>query len=256
MIGVFDSGLGGLTVLKALIQQMPGVSFVYLGDTARLPYGTKSGHTIRKYTEQNLKFLKNQNVQAIVIACNSASAQWSDPEFEGLPVYTVIEPTSSVAAKTTQNKKVGLLATRATVSAKAFDHALSAIDPEIELFSQPAPLLVPLAEEGLGADPLTNLIVYRYVQPLIAEGIDTLILGCTHYPILKENIQRATGHDVQLIESGDAVAEKLKLKFKPDGTAKAEIKIFTTDSLGHFKKWATEILSPFEAQTWELTDLA
>ena len=255
MIGVFDSGLGGLTVLKALLQQMPGVNFVYLGDTARLPYGTKSGNTIRKYTEQNLKFLKSQNVQALVIACNSASAQWTDEEFEGLPVYTVIEPTSLVAARSTQNKKVGLLATRATVSAKAFDQALLKIDPEIELFSQAAPLLVPLAEEGLGADPLTNLIVYRYVQPLMAEGIDTLILGCTHYPILKENLQRACGNDVQLIESGNAVAEKLKQKFKPQPELKSEIKIFTTDSLGHFKKWATEILSPFEAQSWELTDL-
>ena len=254
-IGVFDSGLGGLTVLKALVQQMPGVSFVYLGDTARLPYGTKSGHTIKKYTEQNLKFLKSQNVQALVIACNSASAQWTDLEFEGLPVYTVIEPTSFVAAKTTQNKKVGLLATRATVSAQAFDAALKILDPEIQLFSQAAPLLVPLAEEGLSADPLTNLIVYRYVQPLLAEGIDTLILGCTHYPILKENIQRAAGLDITLIESGDAVAEKLKKKFNSDSKAQGQIQIFTTDSLGHFKKWATEILAPFEATSWELTDI-
>ena len=255
MIGVFDSGLGGLTVLKALIQQMPGESFVYLGDTARLPYGTKSGHTILKYTEQNLRFLKNQNVKALVIACNSASAQWKDEEFEGLPVFTVINPTSLIASKTTENKKIGLLATRATVSSGAFDEALKNLDPEITLFSQSSPLLVPLAEEGLVSDPLTNLIVYRYVQPLIAQGIDTLILGCTHYPILKESLQKAAGVDVKLIESGDAVAEQIKQKVPLSEQTKGEVKIFTTDSLGHFQKWATEILAPFEASSWELTDL-
>ncbi len=255
MIGVFDSGLGGLTVLKALIQQMPQENFVYLGDTARLPYGTKSGLTIRKYTEQNLRFLKNQNVKALVIACNSASAQWHDEEFEGLPVLTVINPTSFVAASRTQNKKVGLLATRATVNSGAFELALKNLDPEIKLFSQAAPLLVPFAEEGLSGDPLTNLIVYRYVQPLLAEGIDTLILGCTHYPILKENIKRACGNEIELIEAGPAVAEKLKLQFKSDSTSTGQVKIFTTDALGHFKKWATEILAPHEAHAWELTDL-
>lgn len=255
MIGVFDSGLGGLTVLKALMGHLPGESFVYLGDTARLPYGTKSGNTIRKYTEQNLKFLKNQNVKALVIACNSASAQWTDEEFEGLPVFTVIGPTSLVASKATKNKKIGLLATRATVGSGAFDSALKELDPGIQLFAQAAPLLVPLAEEGLVSDPLTNLIVYRYVQPLLTEGIDTLILGCTHYPILRESLYRAVGSEISLIESGDAVAEKLKAHFKTSENTKPEIKIFTTDSLGHFKKWATEILSPFEAHTWELTDL-
>ncbi len=256
MIGVFDSGLGGLTVLKALLQQMPHERFVYLGDTARLPYGTKSPQTIRHYTEQNLKFLKNQNVKALVIACNSASAHWQDPDFENLPVFTVIEPTSAVAARKTQNKKIGLLATRATVLSGAFDRHLRALDPEIKLYSQAAPLLVPFAEEGLREDPLTNLIVYRYVQPLLTEGIDTLILGCTHYPILKENIQRATGLDIKLIDSGPAVAEKLKLHFKNESPSTGQVKIFTTDALGHFKKWATEILNPFEAHAWELTDLS
>lgn len=255
MIGVFDSGLGGLTVLKALIQEMPHESFVYLGDTARLPYGTKSANTIRKYTEQNLKFLKNQNAKTLVIACNSASAQWSDAEFEGLPVLTVIEPTSLIASGITRNKKIGLLATRATVGSKAFDLALQNLDPEIKLFSQSAPLLVPLAEEGLSDDPLTSLIVYRYLQPLLANGIDTLILGCTHYPILKEALQKAAGHDVQLVESGFAVAKKLKSLIESPLETQAQIKIFTTDSLGHFKHWANEILSPAKSHHWELTDL-
>jgi glutamate racemase len=255
MIGVFDSGLGGLTVLKALIEQLPGQSFVYLGDTARLPYGTKSAQTIRKYTEQNLKFLKNQNVTAIVIACNSASAQWKDDTFEGLPVFTVIEPTSLAALKKTVSKKIGLLATRATVNSMAFDEALKNLDSEVQLFSQAAPLLVPFAEEGLQQDPLTNLIVYRYVQPLLAQGIDTLILGCTHYPILKESLQKVVGLDVELIESGHAVAEKLKAHFPPDEKKQGGVKIFTTDAIGHFKKWATQILLPHEAQSWELIDL-
>jgi glutamate racemase len=255
VIGVFDSGLGGLTVLKALSLKFPHLDFVYLGDTARLPYGTKSSSTIRKYTEQNLRFLKNKNVTSLVIACNSASAQWEDPEFEGLPVQTVIMPSSHLASLTTQNKKIGLLATRATVNSGAYEKALKIIDPEIQLFSQAAPLLVPLAEEGLNLDPLTNLIAYRYIQPLVAEGIDTIILGCTHYPILRTAIQRAAGPDIQLVESGNAVAEQLKVKLEVEPERAGTIHVFTTDTLGHFKKWASEILAPTVAATWELTDL-
>lgn len=258
-IGVFDSGLGGLTVLKALMKHLPGEDFVYLGDTARLPYGTKSGSTIRKYTEQNLKFLKSQNVQALVIACNSASAHWQSHDFEGLPVFTVIEPASQLAVEKSENKKIGLLATRATVNSRAFDQFIHQLDPQAQLYSQAAPLLVPLAEEGLVDDPLTNLIVFRYTQGLKAQEVDTVILGCTHYPILRTSIQKAFGHEVNLIESGDAVAEQLKAYLqsqkKPEASQNSQVRIFTTDSLGSFKKWAEEILLPDQVQSWELTDL-
>jgi glutamate racemase len=262
MIGVFDSGLGGLTVLKALVEHLPNQKFVYLGDTARLPYGAKSGETILKYTEQNLHFLKKLNVQALVIACNSASAHWHSPEFEGLPVFTVIHPTSAQAAKLTRNKRVGLLATRATVGSNSYVKSLQEIDPAIELYAQAAPLLVPFAEEGLVNDPLTNLIVYRYAQPLLAENIDTLILGCTHYPILKEALYKVCGAQVELIESGHAVAAELTayLEKNPQMTVAhsktPRITVLTTDSSEHFKKWAQEILSPISVDQWNLVDLA
>jgi glutamate racemase len=260
MIGVFDSGLGGLTVLKSLMTEWPNESFVYLGDTARLPYGTKSGETIRKYSEQNLRFLANQNVKALVVACNSASAHWSADQFEGLPVLTMIEPTSERALEISSGKRIGVLATRATVLAGAYEKMLTHLDPEVQVFSQPAPLLVPLAEEGLSEDPLTNLMVFRYVQPLKAQGVDTVILGCTHYPILRSAIQRALGQEVQLVESGQAVALKLQKFLKENSKGqvsglKPEVKIFTTDSLGSFRSWAQEILTPFQVNQWDVTDL-
>jgi glutamate racemase len=262
-IGVFDSGLGGLTVLRELIESFPNEDFIYLGDTARLPYGTKSPSTIRKYSEQNIRFLAGQNVKAIIVACNSASTQISEDEWQGLPIYRVIEPGAAQALKKTQTLRVGVLGTRATVNSQAYVKALKSKNPAVEVFQQPCPLFVPLAEEGWDQDPITNLIAFRYLQPLLQAQIDTLILGCTHYPLLKNSIARVTGSAIELVDSGRAIAEILQQEFVSgriertnhggragDGGAvaggdKTRLRVFTTDSSDHFKTLVDRILDGY-----------
>ncbi|MFN8848052.1 MAG: glutamate racemase [Bdellovibrionales bacterium] len=251
-IGVFDSGLGGLTVLKSLLDHLGDCDYVYLGDTARLPYGSKSAQTIQKYSEQNLNFLDSQGVDLMVVACNSASAHWSSPVFNGKPVITVIEPTLKMALKKFKSKKLGVLATRATLNSQAYPKTLNRLDPEVQIEVQAAPLLVPFAEEGLFDDPLTNLVTYRYVQPLVSKGVDSLILGCTHYPLLRKSLERAA-QNIPLIESGPAVAQVLMEEhqcLKKENSETAKIDIYLSDEPGHFKNWAEKILGPYEAQTW------
>lgn len=251
-IGVFDSGLGGLTVLRSLLDTLPGCDYVYLGDTARLPYGSKSASTIESYSGQNLQFLEQKNVDVMIIACNTASAYWKEEEFNKKPVVTVIGPTLKAALAQSVGKKLGVLATRATVNSQIYKKTLQSLDPEAEIWSMAAPLLVPFAEEGLFEDPLTNLVTYRYTQPLVATGIDTLILGCTHYPLLKASIQKAAGH-IPLIESGPAVSESLRKFFdmkKKEKKEKPQIEIFLTDEMTSFRPWAEKILGPYQAQSW------
>lgn len=209
-IGVFDSGLGGLTVLRELIRAFPDEHFYYLGDTARLPYGTKTPETISKYVLQNLEFLDRQNCTAFVVACNSASTQVNFSEFNGKPVYTVIDPGVELACKSTLNKIVGLIATDATVNSEVYQKKILAITPDAKIFAQACPLFVPLVEEGWHDDPVTNIIVFRYLNSLKEKQVDTLILGCTHYPILEKSIQNVMGKSVKLIDSGWALAHKLK----------------------------------------------
>lgn len=205
-IGVFDSGLGGLTVLQHLVQVFPDVDFLYLGDTARLPYGTKSPETIRQYGEQVLQYLKSQNVAAAVIACNSASSQFPESEWQGLPLFTVIEPGSQSAVKASSSGRIGVIGTRATITSGLYEKTLKRLRPDCQVFSVAAPLLVPLAEENWVDDPVTNIIAFRYLQSLLSASIDTLILGCTHYPLLRTALQKVVGSSVTLIESGPAVA--------------------------------------------------
>jgi glutamate racemase len=261
-IGVFDSGIGGITVLKSLAQKFAQENFVYLGDSARLPYGAKSAATIRKYTEQNLKFLKAKGVKAMVIACNSASAQWQESMFEGLPVFDVIRPGARAAVSKSRGLRIGVLGTRATVKSRAYDQALKQISSEIQVFSQVAPLLVPLAEEGWIDDPVTNLIVFRYLQPLLSQQIDTLILGCTHYPILQSSIQRVTGQQVALVDSGQAVAEDLEEFFSQGRMPKNDspsrtIDFYCTDTAENFAALARSLLKDdgVDFQNFEMADL-
>lgn len=249
-IGVFDSGIGGLTVLRALRARLPEESFIYLGDTARLPYGSKSAQTIRRYTEQNLKFLAARGVKAVVIACNSASTQFRDREWNGLPVYNVIDPGAREAARVTTRGRIGLMGTRATVGSGAYEVALKALRPELGVFAQACPLLVPLAEEGLDGDPISNLIVFRYLQPLMQHQIDTLILGCTHYPLLEGSIQRVTRDDVRLVDSGAAVAEDVAEDLKSGRLAPTGVggdgrtTLLLTDDSEAFRGLARRILGP------------
>ena len=259
-IGVFDSGIGGLTVLKELALQFPQENFLYLGDTARLPYGSKSPQTIRKYSEQNILFLERQNVKAIVIACNTASSQLTEKEFDGLPIYNVIEPGSQRALEVSSSGRIGVLGTRATVNSQAYRKKILEYHPEAQVFDQACPLFVPLAEEGWDSDPVTNLIVFRYLGPLLQNKIDTLILGCTHYPILKSSIAKVTGSAVELVDSGEAIArwlsrdiEQGRLGVNHDGPR--SIDIMTTDHSAHFTEVAHRILNPVKADAFRVVDL-
>ncbi|KYG69849.1 glutamate racemase [Bdellovibrio bacteriovorus] len=260
-IGVFDSGIGGLTVLRELAVRFPQENFLYLGDTARLPYGSKSPSTIRKYSEQNIHFLEKQRVKAIVIACNTASSQLTEKEFDGLPIYNVIEPGSQRALEKSTAKKIGVLGTRATVNSQAYRKKILELHPQAEVFDQACPLFVPLAEEGWDSDPVTNLIVFRYVSPLLGHSIDTLILGCTHYPILKSAISRVTGSAVELVDSGEAIAHWLDRDFTDGRLGKNAsqeeriIEIMTTDHSAHFTEVAHRILTPLTPHSFRVVDL-
>jgi len=260
-IGVFDSGIGGLTVLKVLAQRFPQESFLYLGDTARLPYGSKSPQTIRRYSEQNVQYLLRQGVKAVVIACNSASSQFPETEFEGVAIYNVIHPGSFKAISITKNKKIGVLGTRATVKSAAYADELIRLDDKVEVFSQACPLFVPLAEEGWDQDPITNLVAYRYVNPIVKMGVDTLILGCTHYPMLKESIRKVTGNEIELVDSGEAIADLIaqdieRFHFKPvRADAVQNIQIMTTDASEHFMNLAKSTLDPVVTHEFRVVDI-
>ncbi len=260
-IGVFDSGIGGLTVLKELALQFPQENFLYLGDTARLPYGSKSPQTIRKYCEQNIEHLKNQNVKAIIIACNSASAQFSEIQYAGLPIYNVIKPGSQRALEVTQNLRIGILGTRATIQSQAYTNTIQALNPNAQIFNQECPLFVPLAEEGWDNDPITNLIVFRYLSRLLEKNIDTLVMGCTHYPILKNSIARSTGSSVELVDSGEAIAAWLQEDFISQrlsprvSETPRNIEIRTTDFSEHFSQLAVRILNPVRASSFGVVDI-
>jgi glutamate racemase len=190
-IGVFDSGIGGITVLRELIKKFPQENFIYLGDTARLPYGSKSAPTVRKYSEQNMNFLISKNVKALVVACNTASTQVNETVFLGLPVYNVIDPGSLLASSLTQTMNVAVLATRATVKANSYETKIKHHNPKINVFSVACPLFVSLAEEGWHDDPITEQIAERYLADLKNRNIDTVVLACTHYPLLKKPILKA-----------------------------------------------------------------
>jgi glutamate racemase len=261
-IGVFDSGVGGLTVLKTLALQFPKENFIYLGDTARLPYGTKSAQTIFNYSQQIVEYLIGKKVKAIVIACNSASSHFKTKELSGVPIYNVIEPGAQMALKNSENKVIGILGTRATVSSNSYPDAIHSLDSSAKIFQVACPLLVPLAEEGWIQDPVTNLIAYRYIQALSQHRVDTIVLGCTHYPILKEAIQKAAGQSVTLVESGAALAEILKAeiakgnwKANPQESSSRFIEVLTTDKSDHFVFLAQEILHPIRISFFDGVDL-
>jgi glutamate racemase len=211
-VGVFDSGVGGLTVAREIMRNLPSEKIVYFGDTARVPYGSKSKETVTRYSRQIIRFLMEQKVKAIVIACNTASAfalETVRHEFP-LPVIGVIRAGAEVAACETRNKKVGVIGTEGTIGSGIHEEFLHSLDPEIQVFGKACPLFCPLVEEGWTHDPLTREIAARYLKDLQDRGIDTLILGCTHYPFLREVIQRIAGPSVQVIDPAPAVARHLK----------------------------------------------
>ncbi len=202
-IGVFDSGVGGLTVVSALHRLLPAENIFYLGDTARVPYGGKSAATIERYSQEISGLLLAEGAKAIVVACNTASALAVPRLQETLrvPVVGVIEPGARAAAEATQTGRVGIIGTRATVASGAYERALHKLAPQLRVTARACPLLVPLIEEGLLEDSLTEQHIARYLEPLLAEGIDTLILGCTHYPLLSPALARLAGPGVRLVDS-------------------------------------------------------
>src|SRR4051812_16924405 len=247
-IGVFDSGVGGLTVLRALAQKWPGEKFLYLADTARLPYGAKSPETIEQYLIQNMKFLLKAGVKAIVVACNTASSILLDRKIPSpVPVLNVITPGARLAAEATQTGKIGVIGTRATVLSQAYVHAVRAIDPKLEVFQQACPLLVPLIEENWIDDPLTNMVIFRYMSTVMKQPIDTLVLGCTHYPVLKTAIQKVVGNAIQLVDSPMGLIAEFEATFKlSDAKQGGEIHIVCTDLTSHLESLMTKLLMPLK----------
>lgn len=210
-IGVFDSGVGGLTVAAALMRRLPREEILYLGDTARLPYGTKSAQTVRRYTRRNVDFLVRRGVKAVVVACNTASALALGDGLElPLPVWGVIEPGAAEAVRSTRSGRVGVVATESTVRSDAYARAVrrrgEAEGVEVTVESRACPLFVPLVEEGWIDDAITRQVAERYLAPLVESRVDTLVLGCTHYPVLRGVLQDLLGDGVTLVDSAESVA--------------------------------------------------
>jgi len=218
-IGVFDSGIGGLTVVKRLMSVLPKESIVYFGDTARVPYGSKSNETVIEYSIQNTKFLLQKGVKAVVVACNTASSIALNElrkNFD-VPIIGMIVPGAQMAVEETKNNKIGVIGTRATISNKAYSKAIKEINSEIEVFEKACPLFVPLAEEGWTQHKATYEIAEEYLKELREKSIDTLVLGCTHYPILADVIQDVIGKNVKLIDSGIASSEVVRSELQRIG---------------------------------------
>lgn len=213
MIGIFDSGIGGLTVVKTVFQQLPDYEIVYFGDTARTPYGTKSPATIIDYAIQDTDFLLSKGAKIIVVACNTASSVATEAlrdRFPGVPIFEVVTPAVVKVTQVTKNHNVGVIGTRATVNSNIYDKKIKDLYPDIKVFSNACPLLVPLVEEGWLKRRETKMILKKYLYPLKRKQIDTLVLGCTHYPLLKDIIQAKMGKRVKIVDSSAELAVYIK----------------------------------------------
>lgn len=220
-IGVFDSGLGGLTAVRALWDILPEENLIYFGDTARVPYGGRSKETLLKYARQDVRFLRSFDLKAILIACGTVTAtSLSTLQVENdLPIVGVVEPTCRRALLVTKTKKVGIIATLASIRSGAYEATLKRLDSEVEVIGKPCPLFVPLVENGRfrRGDIVIETMAREYLEPLKAQGVDTLILGCTHYPLLTEVIADVMGPDVTLVSAGEESAFELKRLLKAEG---------------------------------------
>ncbi|TMA36892.1 MAG: glutamate racemase [Deltaproteobacteria bacterium] len=223
-IGIFDSGVGGLTVLHALAEALPAERLVYLGDAGRHPYGTKSAETVARYSLENAEFLLEKGVKLLVVACNTASAVALDALRARcrVPVVGVIEPGARAAAARTRNRRVGVIGTEATIASGAYTRALRALEPALEIYTRPCPLLVPLAEEGWVEGSIARAVVETYLATLRHSGIDTLVLGCTHYPLLKPLIAEVMGEGVVLVDSAEETAREVAAQLGADGLARRD----------------------------------
>lgn len=240
-IGVFDSGIGGLTVARETIAALPGESMVYLGDTARVPYGIRSPETVRRYALECTGFLLRRGIKLLVIACNTVSAVGLEDIRRGtdVPVIGVIEPGAKAACGATKNKRVGVIGTEATVRSGAYSKAIRALEGSIKVFTVACPLFVPLVEEGWLEGEVPYLAAKRYLAPMRENGIDTLVLGCTHYPLLKPVISKVMGPDIRLIDSATETAKEVRAALEGSGLRRAfgppVREFFVTDGPGRFR---------------------
>ena len=258
-IGVFDSGVGGLTVAREIMKQLPGERIVYFGDTARVPYGSKSKETIITYSKQIVKFLQSKKAKAIVVGCNTVSAVALD-EIKAevdIPVVDVVRPGAKQAAETTKNGKIGIIGTERTISSGIYSEYLSETNPQVKVFGKACPLIVPLVEEGWLEDPVTVEVVKRYISELKDFDIDTLVMGCTHYPLIGRTIQTVMGDRVTLVNPAFETAKKLKEVLEASGLScgQKEVgaqhlskeegnnhKFYVSDGAEKFKDFANSIL--------------
>jgi glutamate racemase len=247
-VGIFDSGLGGLTVARAIRERMPAESIIYYGDTARVPYGPKSRDTILQFTREAEQFFREHQVKCIVIACNTASAL-ALPTIRGeidIPVIGVIDPGAAAAVAATTTKKIGVIGTNATIHSDAYTQAIHRLDEEVTVYAQPCPLFVPLVEEGWCDRPATTLVIEEYLSPLKQANIDTLVLGCTHYPLLTEQIGAFMGSGTILVDSASTCAAELEYLLTEQSLASGnhdgtEV-FFVTDAAARFTELGTRFL--------------
>lgn len=257
-IGVFDSGVGGLTVAREIMRNLPNERIVYFGDTARVPYGSKSKTTILKYSRQIIRFLRTQDVKAVVVACNTASAYALEEIKQELdiPIIGVVKPGARVACSVTRNKKIGVIGTEATVSSQVYTRYINKQDPSVSVIGKACPLFVPLVEEGLLKDPVTVEIATRYLKEVIEQGVDTLILGCTHYPLIRSTIREIVGEAVTLVNPAYETAKELGALLEKKGLANQKAleekddfyRFFVSDAADKFKQFANSIL-PYDIET-------
>ena len=240
-IGVFDSGIGGLTVVRALQRELSNENIIYFGDTARVPYGPKSPQVVREYATQDVEFLLSRDVKMVVVACNTVSAVALDvvQKLARMPVIGVIVPGAGAAVAATANKRVGVIGTVATVNSNAYTNAIRQIDRHVQVFSRACPLFVPLAEEGWIDHQVTGLVAKEYLFPFKLEKIDTLILGCTHYPVLRDAIRSAMEPHVTLIDSGSATATEVSRALDASGlrnpsTQRPNLQFYVSDFPSRF----------------------
>lgn len=264
-IGVFDSGVGGLTVLSALRETLPHENFVYLGDTARVPYGTKSASLIQRYAEQAARYLLEHDIKLLIIACNTVVSAEAIPIlnqlFPSLPIIGVVDPGAHAAVEKSKKQKIGVLATRVTLQSGAYTRAIQHYSPKAQVFTYAAPLLVPLAEEGWLEGEVADSVIQHYLKPLLEHSVDCLLLGCTHYPLFVPAIIKLLPKGVALVDSAittaQATADYLK-KHDKQNTQKGvgELRFYVTDDPSQFAKVGTAFLGePIMPATVSLADL-
>ena len=256
-VGVFDSGVGGLTVAREIMRQLPNENLVYFGDTARVPYGSKSRDNIIRYSRQIIHFLKTKGVKAIVIACNTASALALDVvrEESDIPIIGVVEPGARAALQITQTKKIGVIGTEATVQSAMYGKIIKGLDPTVSVIGKACPLFVPLVEEGFAKHKVTEEIIDYYLASMKESDIDSLILGCTHYPLLRSRIRAYLGDKIQLVNPAYETAMDLKYILKESGMENAgkegehaTYSFYVSDAADKFKQFANSIL-PYDIET-------